>query len=260
VPGAGGNACDRCFTAADIALLGPLTTLNKAGYFKSGQLCEVCPATSAAQIFGAAAAVVVLAFFGFKASQVMGPASTNNLKKIVESLQFFSLSLGMNIKWPGPVINLGRYIEAFSFSIEFLRPECVATGLNWLNIFIASVFVVPISLQLIIAFNDWRARRRYEATVRGIHSETTSADGNTIYWIERRGYLWGTRRTFASEGGDKVIKELQRQYKYRSTIRSFGVLAMTVLYLPIVRMCLQSYDCIAMDTTKCRRQRRRPGE
>ena len=54
-----------------------------------------------AQLFGAAAVVVVMAFFGFKASQLMGAQATNNLKKIVESLQFFSLSLNMDIEWPG---------------------------------------------------------------------------------------------------------------------------------------------------------------
>ena len=254
VPGAGGNACDRCLTAADVANQGPLTTLNKAGYYKAGATCAVCPATSAVQIFAAAAVVVVFAFFGFKASQVMGAQATNNLKKIVESLQFFSLSLGMSIEWPGPVLNLGKYLEAFTFSIEFLRPECVATGLNWFNIFVASVFVVPLSVLFIIVYSDVRSRRRYDATVRAIHSETqvnetgVEAIGKTttVYWIERRGYLWGTRRTFESEGGDKIVKELQRQYRFRASLRSFGVLAMTVLYLPIIRMCIQSYDCITL--------------
>ena len=262
IPGAGGNACDRCLTAADVAQLGPgTTTLNKAGYYKAGQICAVCPATSAVQIFAAAAAVVALAVFGFKASQVMGSQATNNMKKIVESLQFFSLSLGMSIEWPGPVLNLGKYLEAFTFSIEFLRPECVATGLNWFNIFIASVFVVPVSVCLIVVVNDRRSRTRYENTVRAVHSETkekevnAADDGNVetpntstvTYWIERPGYLWGTRRTFQSEGGDKIVNELQRQYRYRANLRTFGVLAMTVLYLPIVRMCMQSYDCIKLD-------------
>ena len=246
-PGAGGNACDRCLTAADVNALGPTTTLSKAGYYKVGQSCEVCPATSAGQIFAAAAVVVILAFFGFKASQVMGAQATNNMKKIVESLQFFSLSLSMNIKWPGPVINLGKYLEAFTFSIEFLRPECVATGLNWLNIFLASVFFVPIFIFLIIVVNDWRARKRYDRTVKAIHSEKADDGETSLFWIEQRGYLWGTKRAFVSKGGDKIVKELQRQYRFRSSLRSFGVLSMTVLYLPIVRMCLQSYDCVVID-------------
>ena len=90
-PGAGGNACDRCLTAADIAEL-PLnerSSLSKNGYYKTGQMCTACPETSAGQLFAAAAVVVVLAFCGFKASQLMGAQATNNLKKIVESLQFF---------------------------------------------------------------------------------------------------------------------------------------------------------------------------
>ena len=40
-PGAGGNACDRCLTAADIAEL-PLnerSRFSKNGYYKTGQMC-----------------------------------------------------------------------------------------------------------------------------------------------------------------------------------------------------------------------------
>ena len=245
-PGAGGNACDRCYTAQDIVDLGLEASLAKAGYYKTGQTCTECPGTSAGQLFAAATLVVVLAFFGFKASQVMGPQATNNLKKIIESLQFFSLSLSMDIKWPGPVLNLGKYLEAFTFSVDFLRPECVATGLNWLNIFLASVFVVPALIFFIIVFNNFRSRRRFERTVRSIHCERRDG-GAMVYWIERPGRLWGIRRTFESKGGDKIVKELQRQYRFRASLRSFGVLSMTVLYLPIVRMCLQAFDCLEID-------------
>ena len=245
-PGAGGNACDRCYTAQDIVDLGLEASLAKAGYYKTGQTCTECPGTSAGQLFAAATLVVVLAFFGFKASQVMGPQATNNLKKIIESLQFFSLSLSMDIKWPGPVLNLGKYLEAFTFSVDFLRPECVATGLNWLNIFLASVFVVPALIFFIIVFNNFRSRRRFERTVRSIHCERRDG-GAMVYWIERPGRLWGIRRMFESKGGDKIVKELQRQYRFRASLRSFGVLSMTVLYLPIVRMCLQAFDCLEID-------------
>ena len=62
-----------------------------------------------------------------------------------------------------------------------------------------------------------------------------------------RNTLFGKKKKFKSEGGDKIVKELQRQYRFRATLRTFGVLSMTVLYLPIVRMCLQSYDCIELD-------------
>jgi len=244
MPGAGGNACDRCLTAQDIIDQGR-TDLKSAGYYKTGDVCTVCPATSAAQLFGAAAVVVVLAFFGFKASQLMGQQATNNLKKIVESLQFFSLSLNMNIEWPGPVLNIGKYLEALTFSIDFLRPECVATGLNWFNIFISSVFIVPMFILSLLFVSDLWAKRRYTTTLRGIDSETL-ADGRSIFWIEKH-TLFGKKKMFKSEGGDKIVKELQRQYRLRATLRTFGVLSMTVLYLPVVRMCLQSFDCIELD-------------
>lgn len=247
-PGAGGdNACDRCLTAADVAVLASSRSLNKAGYYKVGQSCVECPATSSAQIVAAAATVVVLAFFGFKASQLMGAQATSNIKKIIESLQFVSLSLTLSISWPGPVLRLGKFLEPLTFSIEFLRPECVATGLNWQNVFIASVFIVPVSTSLFIFISDVRAKRAYDRTVRRIHSERVGNSGATVYWIEAPGLLWGTRRTFVSEGGDKIVRELQRQYRFRASLRAFGVLTMTILYLPVVRMCLQSFECVQLD-------------
>ena len=48
----------------------------------------------------------------------MGAQATNNLKKIVESLQFFSLSLNMDISG-GTVLNIGKYLEALTFSVDF---------------------------------------------------------------------------------------------------------------------------------------------
>ena len=132
----------------------------------------------------------------------------------------------------------------------------MATGLNWFNIFLASVFVVP-GLVLIVVVVNAGGKYRYNKTVKAIHSEPID-DGDTdgdeektrrvMYWIERPGYLWG-KRTFQSEGGDKIVKELQKQYRFRASLRGFGVLSMTVLYLPIVRMCLQSFDCIKIDAS-----------
>ena len=110
-------------TAADVANLGLDTNLNKAGYYKAGQICTVCPGTSAAQLFIAAAVVVILAFVASSASQVMGAQATNNMKKIIESLQFFSLSLNMSIEWPGPVLNIGKYLEGLRLALSSCDPN-----------------------------------------------------------------------------------------------------------------------------------------
>ena len=176
----------------------------------------------------------------------MGSQATNNLKKIVESLQFFSLSLSTNVKWPMAVRRLGEYLEIFTFSTEFFRPECVSTGLNWFNIFLTSVFIVPLCTLIVVCLNDHRARSRYEETVQAIHSERQD-DGEAVYWIERKGFFGRVRRTKESKGGDKIVQEIQRQYRFRVSLRNFGVLSMTVLYLPIIRVALQSFDCIQMD-------------
>ena len=246
-PGAGGRACDRCLTSTDIATLGVEgMSLNPSGYYKVGQQCEVCPTTSPAQVTAAVITVIVLALLGYKASQMMGSQATNNMKKIIESLQFFALSLSADIKWPSSVLRLGHFFEAFTFDIEFLRPECVSSGLNWFNIFLTTVFFIPFGTMLVVFFNDRRANRKYEETVKSIHSERR-LDGEAWFWIERKGFLWGTRRTHVSKGGDAIVKELQRQYRFRVSLRAFGVLAMTVLYLPVIRMSLQAFDCVRMD-------------
>lgn len=246
-PGSGGDRCRQCLTSAQVAEIllagGNTTALSPNGYFKAGQLCEVCPPTSLWQIIMAGGFVLVGAFTGFKVSQYVGPTATNNFKKAVEALQFFSLSLNMDLSWPGPVINIGKIFDAFSFNLEFLRPECVATGINWLNIFLTSVFGVPGVLFLIITFSVRRASRRYEFTIRNIHCHKNLV-GDYVFWIEKRGCLWGARRTAESIGGDLVVKKLQKLYSSRITMRNFGTLSMTVLYLPIIRLCLQSFDCM----------------
>jgi len=245
-PGSGGDRCRQCLTSAQVAEIllagGNTSALSPNGYFKAGQLCEVCPPTSLWQVIIAGGFVLVGAFTGFKVSQYVGPTATNNFKKAVEALQFFSLSLNMDLSWPGPVINIGNIFDAFSFNLEFLRPECVATGINWLNIFLTSVFGVPAALFFIITLNVRRASRRYEFAIRNIHCQKNLV-GDYVFWIEKR-TLWGTRRTSESIGGDLVVKKLQKLYSSRITMRNFGTLSMTVLYLPIIRLCLQSFDCI----------------
>ena len=99
----GGNACDRCYTAQDIVDLGLEASLAKAGYYKAGQTCTECPGTSAGQLFAAATLVVVLAFFGFKASQVMGPSSDKQLEEDyrIFAVLFAFAEYGHQMAWPG---------------------------------------------------------------------------------------------------------------------------------------------------------------
>ena len=69
-------------------------------------------------------------------------------------------------------------------------------------------------------------------------------DGETVYWIEKPGFLWGTRKH-----GSRV--EIRLFASCSASIGSsrasiFPILSLTVLYLPIVRMCLR-FDCAKID-------------
>jgi hypothetical protein len=94
---------------------------------------------------------------------------------------------------------------------------------------------------MIFYFRDRRGAKAYQNTVLAIRGGT---DGECrAYWIARRGILRGERRTCVSESGDKVLAELHKYYKRRASSRAFGLLFTLVIYLPIMRRCLQAFDC-----------------
>ena len=221
------------------------------GYYKSGTQCLECPDNSAASAGVAAFFVVVAGLVGFKAAEALGAVSTNMIKKVVETLQFFSISFSVEIKWPLPVLNFADWLKAFNFNIEFLAPECAGANIKWPTLFWSGALIIPCGLAVVFYLRDRYAAYCYEHTVLAIRS---AHDGEkTMFWIARPGIFSSKeRRTYASESGDRVVKELQRQYKLRSTLRVFGTLCLTILYLPIVRLCLQAFDCIKYGSNEAR--------
>ena len=237
---------ERCAVGNEYCVQGSTGFLCRAcqeGYYKSGTMCLKCPDNSALSAGIAAVFVVLAGLVGFKAAEALGAVSTNMIKKIVETLQFFSISFSVEIDlWPLPVLNFADWIKAFDFNIEFLAPECAGANISWPQIFWAGTLTIPCCMAALFFLRDRYALYYYNKTVLSIVSET---DGErTMYWIRRPGFLYGERKTCKSESGDRVVKELQRQYKLRATLRVFGTLCMTILYLPICRLCLQSFDCI----------------
>ncbi|CEG01131.1 Bacterial surface protein 26-residue repeat [Ostreococcus tauri] len=237
---------ERCAVGNEYCVQGSTGFLCRAcqeGYYKSGTMCLECPDNSALSAGIAAVFVVLAGLVGFKAAEALGAVSTNMIKKIVETLQFFSISFSVEIDlWPLPVLNFADWIKAFDFNIEFLAPECAGANISWPQIFWAGTLTIPCCMAALFFLRDRYALYYYNKTVLSIVSET---DGErTMYWIRRPGFLYGERKTCKSESGDRVVKELQRQYKLRATLRVFGTLCMTILYLPICRLCLQSFDCI----------------
>ena len=107
-----------------VGATGELCRACEEGYYKSGTLCLECPDNTAASAGIAAIFVVIAGLAGFKAAEALGAVSTNMIKKVVETLQFFNISFSVEIGWPLPVLNFADWLKAFNFSIEFLAPEC----------------------------------------------------------------------------------------------------------------------------------------
>ena len=234
--------CPEGNLGCSVGATGELCRACEEGYYKSGTLCLECPEHTAASAGIAAIFVVIAGLAGFKAAEALGAVSTNMIKKVVETLQFFNISFSVEIGWPLPVLNFADWLKAFNFSIEFLAPECAGANIRWPTLFWSSTLIIPLTVALLFFLRDKYVARRYNKIVDSIRGEKVG--DTTSFWIARYNFLCGEYKSHVSETGDKVVKELQRQYKRRATLRTFGVLCMTVLYLPVCRVCLQAFDCL----------------
>ena len=234
--------CPEGNLGCSVGATGELCRACEEGYYKSGTLCLECPDNAAASAGIAAVFVVIAGLAGFKAAEALGAVSTNMIKKVVETLQFFNISFSVEIGWPLPVLNFAEWLKAFNFSIEFLAPECAGANIRWPTLFWSSTLIIPLTVAFLFYLRDKYAARRYNKIVDSIRGEKVG--DTSSFWIARYNFLCGEYKSHVSETGDKVVKELQRQYKSRATLRTFGVLCMTVLYLPVCRVCLQAFDCL----------------
>ena len=219
------------------------------GYYKSGNSCEKCGDNTLMNIALGSIFVALFGVAAFKTAEKLGNTAISIIKNMLNSLQFFSISFSVDIEWPDFIVKVGEWFKAFNFNIEFVAPECVAEGgISWATVFWSGTIVFPGALGLFLYLQDKRAMRNYAKTVSNIHSETIiQDDGETNnYWIEQPWFLgcFGKRvRWYESHGGEKIVAQLQKQYRSRASLKSFAVLCMTVMYLPVVRLCLQAYDC-----------------
>ncbi len=234
--------CPEGNLGCSVGATGELCRACEEGYYKSGTLCLECPEHTAASAGIAAIFVVIAGLAGFKAAEALGAVSTNMIKKVVETLQFFNISFSVEIGWPLPVLNFADWLKAFNFSIEFLAPECAGANIKWPQLFWSSTLIIPLTVAFLFFLRDKYAARRYNKIVDSIRGEKVG--DTSSFWIARYNFLCGEYKSHVSETGDKVVKELQRQYKSRATLRTFGVLCMTILYLPVCRVCLQAFDCL----------------
>ena len=210
-------------------------------FYRQGDYCYPCPDNTAATAGVAGVGLVLAGFLGFKASATLGAVSANCIKKVVESFQYFSISFSISISWPEPIVRFATWLQAFDFNIDFMAPECAGVNMSWYFVFWSTIVFIPALATTLIVLRVRYAEYNYQRSIKSIRGE--SIDGRTMYWISRPGFCGGERRAYASENGDKLIKYLQKQYRFGAVLRMFGTLLMTLMYLPIIRMCLQSWDC-----------------
>jgi len=240
---------DRCLAAGAGCVEGSWRTgciACKVGYYRSGGRCKVCGDNTAASAAVVAFFTVVAGLVGYRAAQILDNTSTALIKGVVSTMQYVSINVDVNIRWPDEIVAIGRWFSSVNLNIDIIAPECVSGNFNWYYIFWTGAVVVPATLVVILTLRQQYLRRAYVRTVVSIDNDD---EGYFIH--RRRAYLScvvfgrrGERKLFHSPDGGLVVAELQRQYKKRVAVRTFGVLALTVMYLPIVRLCLQSYECV----------------
>lgn len=220
------------------------------GYYKSGDSCEKCGDNTLMNIALGSIFVAVFGVAAFKTAEKLGNTAISIIKNMLNSLQFFSISFSVDIEWPDFIVKVGEWFKAFNFNIEFVAPECVAEGgISWATVFWSGTIIFPGALGIFLYLQDKRVMRNYAKTVGNIHSETVTLDDGEVtnnYWIEQPwflGYFGKKVRWYEAHGGEKIVAQLQKQYRSRASLKSFAVLCMTVMYLPVVRLCLQAYDC-----------------
>ena len=239
---------DRCLAAGAGCVEGSWRTgciACKVGYYRSGSRCKLCGDNTAASAAVVAFFTVVAGLVGYRAAQILDNTSTALIKGVVSTMQYVSINVDVNIRWPDEIVAIGRWFSSINLNIDIIAPECVSGNFNWYYIFWMGAVVVPATLAVILTLRQQHLRRVYVRTVVSIDNDDEG------YFIRHRRCLFYVifgrrveRKLFHSPDGGLVVAELQRQYKKRVAVRTFGVLALTVMYLPIVRLCLQSYECV----------------
>jgi hypothetical protein len=182
---------------------------------------------------------VVAGLVGYRAAQILDNTSTALIKGIISSMQYVSINVDVNIRWPAEMVAIGRWFSSINLNIDIIAPECVSGSFNWYYIFWVGAVIFPATIALVLVIREMYLRRAYVQVVISIDGD----DGG--YFIRAKSLFTGRDvRRHHSPDGASVIAELQRQYQKRVAVRKFAVLLLTVIYLPIVRLCLQSYDCI----------------
>ena len=102
---------DRCLAAGAGCVEGSWRTgciACKVGYYRSGGRCKVCGDNTAASAAVVAFFTVVAGLVGYRASQILDNTSTALIKGVVSTMQYVSINVDVNIRWPDEIVAIGR--------------------------------------------------------------------------------------------------------------------------------------------------------
>jgi len=182
--------------------------------------------------------IIGLVLVGVGAADTLDSVSTSALRTLFNTIQYLSVSLNLSFEWPGPVLDVADWFASFNFGIQIFAPECI-TGFDWTKIFWGGVVGAPCMIFGTIFFALNFAKFQYKMMVRSIRHDKELG----YYFKGSFGGTWGHKKSCISWNGDKVLYALHKKYKVLSSFRKFFGLCVTVIYLPVINLCLQSFDC-----------------
>ena len=84
----------------------------KIGYYRSGTFCKKCGDNTAASAAVVVFVTVVAGLVGYRAAQILDNTSTALIKGIISSMQYVSINVDVNIRWPAEMVAIGRWFSS----------------------------------------------------------------------------------------------------------------------------------------------------
>ncbi len=203
-------------------------------WYKFREKCKPCNQNFVGYAAAALAATLgILLFFFF--SDLLDPIMISALKSFFTTLQFISISLNLPFAWPSDIIDLGGILDILNFGVEIFGLECFQ-NVTWHKIFWSGVFGTPAVIACISVLAYGIASMKYKSLIRSIRFDKGGG-----YYIESRFFK---AKTNLSESGDLVLYALHKAHKVRASVSKFVTLLIAIAYLPILRLCLQAFECV----------------
>tara|TARA_B110000003_G_C16406060_1_gene440286 strand:- start:234 stop:710 length:477 start_codon:yes stop_codon:yes gene_type:complete len=142
----------------------------------------------------------------------------------------------MPFAWPADIIDLSGIFDVLNFGVEIFGLECFK-NVTWHKIFWSGVLGTPSVIAVVSLFAYSLASMKYKSLLRSIRYDKQAGG----YFIESR--LFSAKRKL-SESGDLVLYALHKAHKVKASVSKFVSLLTAIAYLPVLRLCMDAFNCI----------------